>query len=285
MAFWEHSPRGVGFALHTFIPQWISGSLEAALSVGLYGLLKVFDLIYLFVTADLPSKWRETMSHDVEPPLLCLVLMQMRENKHFLYCWWIHTCAELNMNFNQTVIISHCTEAPWPLRENKRQKKKGTAIFLEHRDVVWAEQTWMKLHGMFQWKSLWHLVLLTQIICYYSNSWRLKWPDHHVGQGWRKKGLWLPKDTMARKSWRRVLLAIYHSWRGILKCFLCRGWGLGMSKTLAQEGRKIEGKVQLWTRCFPAVMPVTPSCSCLSFLTVRAWLQIKKEQYRQTGEK
>lgn len=237
----------------------------------------------LFVTADLLSKWRETMSHEMES-LLTLAGANADEREHFLYCWWIHTCAELDMNFNKTVIISHCTEAPWPLHENKRQKK-NTMIFLEHRDILSAEQTWKRRHGMFQWKSFWHLVPLTQIICCHSNSWRLKKPDHNVRQRWRKKDLWLPKDTMARKSWLRVLLAIYHPWRGILKCLLCRGWGLGMSERVPRERRKIEDEVQLWQRCFPEFMPVSPPCSCLSFLTVRAWLQIKIEHYRQAGKK
>lgn len=126
----------------------------------------------LFVTADLLSKWRETMSHEMES-LLTLAGANADEREHFLYCWWIHTCAELDMNFNKTVIISHCMEAPWPLHENKRQKK-NTMIFLEHRDILSAEQTWKRRHGMFQWKSFWHLVPLTQIICCHSNSWRLK---------------------------------------------------------------------------------------------------------------
>lgn len=166
-----------------------------------------------------------------------------------------------------TVIISHWTEALWPLRENKRQKtwRKGIVIFLEHREVLWAEQTWKKWHGMFQWKSFWHLVLLTQIICCHSNSWRLKWPDHNVGQRWRKRSLWLPKDTMARKRRLRVLLAIYHLWRGILKCSLCRGWGLGMSERLAQERRKTEDEAQLWRRCLPS------SHACYTTLQLRVF--------------
>lgn len=44
-------------------------SLGAALSVGLDGLLKAFDPIYVFVTAHLPSKSRKTMSHKMESPI------------------------------------------------------------------------------------------------------------------------------------------------------------------------------------------------------------------------
>lgn len=120
MAFWVHSPRSAGFAWHSSTPQWISDSLRAALSTGRYGLLKAFGPIYVFLTAYLPSKWREPCPMRWNHPLLWLVLMQMRENKHFLYYWWIHACAELDMNFNKTVIISHSTEAPWPLHENKK---------------------------------------------------------------------------------------------------------------------------------------------------------------------
>lgn len=77
-----------------------------------------------------------------------------------------------------------------------------------------------------------------------------------------------------RNSCLRVILAIYPPWRGILKCFLCRGWGWIISERVAQQ-RKIGGGVQLWRSCFPTVMPVVPHCSYL-FSTVRAWVQIKK---------
>lgn len=214
---------------------------------------------------------------------LWLVQMQMRENIFF-------TVDESTHVQSWTWILIRLWLFPTVRKHldlcmKIKDKKKNTMIFLEHRDILSAEQTWKRRHGMFQWKSFWHLVPLTHIICCHSNSWRLKWPDHNVRQGWRKKDLWLPKDTMARKSWLRVLLAIYHPWRGILKCLLCRGWGLGMSERVPRERRKIEDEVQLWQRCFPQVMPVTPPCSCLSFLTVRAWLQIKIEHYRQAGKK
>lgn len=89
------------------------------------------------------------------------------------------------------------------------------------------------------------------------------------------KHLTLCMKIKDRNSCLRVILAIYPPWRGILKCFLCRGWEWSISERVAQQRRKIGGEVQLWRSCFPTVMPVVPHCSYL-FLTVRAWLQIKK---------
>lgn len=58
-----------------------------------------------------------------------------------------------------------------------------------------------------------------------------------------------------------------------------------MSKRVAQERRKTQGELQLWRRCFPAIVPVIPPCSCSSLL-VRTLLQKKKKkEYGQEGKK
>lgn len=173
----------------------ILDSLGAPTSIGLWGLLKASNTTYWFVAVDLPSKWRETLSHKMKS--LCALAganANVRE----------HAFALLLIN---------------PLKQN-------LTLILTRLFPI----------------ALKHLAFCMKI-----------------------------KD---RNSFQRVILAIYPPWRGILKCFLCRVWGLSICERVAQQRRKVGGEVLLWRSCFPAVMPVVPHCSYL-FLTIRAWLQIK----------
>lgn len=184
MAVRVHSPKKAWFALHPFTSEWISDSLGTAPSIGLWGLLKASNPTYWFVTVDLPSKWRDTMSREMES-----------------------ACGLAGANENM----------------------RGQAFALLLMNPLRQNRTWILIR-LFQ-GVLKHLALCMKI-----------------------------KD---RNCCLRVLLAIYPPWRGILKCFLCRVWGLSISERVAQQRRQIVGEVQLWKSCFPAVMPLVPHCSCL----------------------